>query len=89
MKTWGGLVVILLGLSTSSFAGDEVKIPFSVKEECFKTEMGILGYDLSGCDDCYGEAGIYEGEFTVRSFKASTIDELNIIKDCAFKCVRT
>ena len=88
MKAWRGLMVaILLGFSTPSFA-DEVNIPFSVKGECFKEVMGLKGYDLSGTDTSWGEAGFRDGIFKVTSYQPIAMEDLNAIKDCAFNCAR-
>ena len=83
-----GLLITFLGLSMSTYA-DEINIPFSVKNECFKEIMLSKGYDLAGTDESWGESGFKEGTFKVISYKQASIDDLNVIKDCAFDCART
>lgn len=78
---------MLVAFPTLSYA-DEINIPFSVKNECFKKKMRSLGYDLSGKDESWGESGFKEGSFKVTSYQAVSVDDLNTIKECAFLCKR-
>lgn len=82
-----GLTMLGLSLCVSSFA-DEVNIPLRVKENCFKRAMLEKGYDLSGLDEADGEAGYKSGMFNVNIYRQVEISELEIIKECAFECVR-
>ena len=71
------------------FAGDEIIMPFSVKEACFKESMAKKGWNLDGSDEARGEAGYKDGEFVITTYKPVSIpDDLNSFKESAFECVR-
>lgn len=70
-----------------SFA-DGVVIPVSIKVEAFKKEMKSKGMNLYGGDDADGEIQNYGTSMKVITYKSVTMNQLELIKNAAFKTVR-
>jgi hypothetical protein len=67
---------------------DEVRIPFALKEKQFLEELKSRGFDASGSDTSQGFVKNEGGRMKVFSYHTMTPQQLDAIKDSAFKCVR-
>ena len=90
MKTRGILTLVLVSL----FVGiplcfsDELRIPFSIKEQAFLQELKKHNLNFDGSDNADGLLKNYGQTMSVCTFKKATPEQLKIITDAAFKCVR-
>jgi len=83
-----GVSVLLIMASTTISYADGVIIPASIKVEQFKKEMLAHGIDLSGGDDADGFIESKGNEIKVITFNPVTIEQMELMKEVAFKTVR-
>lgn len=83
-----GLTIILLS-STSIAHADGVVIPVSIKVNAFIADMKEHGMDLSGSD--YSDGKIEDSGTTIKviTYRPVTIEQMDLIKDAAFRNRRT
>ena len=87
-KILGGLIVVaLISLPSISFA-DGVVIPASIKVEEFKKEMKHKGMDLYGGDDSDGLVENYGNKIKVITYLPVTMEQMDLMKEAAFRNVR-
>lgn len=86
-KILGGLIVLMLSLPSIAHA-DGVIIPASIKVNEFKKEMKILGMDLYGNDESDGEIINNGTSIKVVTYKPISIEQLELLKETAFKTSR-
>lgn len=80
-----GILTILLSLGCSLSFADEIRIPVSVKVDDFKNECKKSGFDLNEVDGFVENKG---QRFIVYTYKSVTDQQLEIIKDAAWKTKR-
>lgn len=77
----------LLAFISSAFA-DEIRIPFGVYMDDFKKDCNAHGLDLYGRRDSDGFIEDRARDFSVFTYKRSTDEQLDIIKDSTWKYIR-
>lgn len=80
-------MLTLIGATSISYA-DGVIIPVSVKVNEFKKEMKLRGMDLSGEDYSDGTIENRGTSIKVITYKPVTIEQMDLMKEVAFKTVR-
>lgn len=80
-------ITLLLG-STSIVHADGVVIPVSTKVEQFKELMLENGMNLYGGDDADGFIEDYGTKIKIITYKQVTIEQMELMKEAAFKSVR-
>lgn len=89
MNKLGVMGLIVLGLITSSLSfADQIVIPLSIKQDKFVKEMKKRGMDLRRRDDSDGYVEYGPQGFMVVTYKPITFEQLDLIREVSFKCVR-
>ena len=73
--------------SVSSFA-DEIEIPFGVRIEDFKKDCLTQDLDLYDKDNSHGFVENRASRIIVYTYRTATVQQLETIKECAFKNLR-
>jgi hypothetical protein len=81
------VATFVLSVSFNSNA-DEIEIPFGLYAEDFKAETLKQGLDLSGSRESRGFVEDKGGHFKVYTYRTAKPEELEIIKNVAFKTIR-
>jgi len=77
----------VMGATAISYA-DGIVIPCSIKVSAFIKDMKQHGMDLSGSDDADGEVQNSGTSMKVITYKPVTPEQMDLMKDIAFKNVR-
>lgn len=80
-------MLTLLGATSISYA-DGVIIPVSIKVERFKELMKEKGMNLYGGDDADGEVQNNGTAIKVITYRPVTLEQMDLIREVAFKTVR-
>lgn len=84
-------LILTIGVGVGSTAisyADGVVIPMSIKVEKFKKEMKHHGINLYGGDEADGYIQNDGNKIKVITYKPVTMEQLELIKQAAFKTVR-
>ena len=90
MKSRGRIAFLVAFLSlvfTNAFA-DEVRIPFGVYMDEFKSECKKNGLDLEGRRDSDGFVTDRASDFSVFAYRRLNDEELEVIKQVTWKTIR-
>ena len=81
------LATFALSMSILSFA-DEIKIPFGVYIDAFKTECKSKGLDLYGTQKSNGFVTDEASNFSVFTYHTATPEQMEIVKEATWKNIR-
>ena len=82
-----GMASLFIFTTTMTYA-DIIHIPRATKVKQFVEESRRLGLDLSGSDESDGFVNDRGTEIEIVTYRNMTLEELEIIKESAFKAVR-
>ena len=89
MKLMRGVIASVVALLMGSFCyADEIKIPFSVYMDDFKSECKAQGFDIYGTKESHGFVEDKAGEFIVFTYKRATPEQMDIVKNATWKFIR-